>query len=64
MLAIPTLYVQRSGFRRQGGSADNDSGNADEVGDVCRVKISDGNLGDGGAEEQLVLGDVDDIGFL
>lgn len=55
MLAIPALYRECCSFRGECGGTNDDSGYADEVGYVGGVEIADGDLGDGGVDEKLVL---------
>lgn len=64
MLAISALYRECRGFRGERGGANDDSGYADEVGYVGRVEIANGNLGDGGVNEKLVLWYGEVAGFL
>ena len=55
MLAISTLDVQCGRFRGECGCTNDDTRYPHEVGDVGRIEIADGDLGDGGVEEELVL---------
>ena len=57
VLAVAALDMQRGSFRAESRGADDDTGNADEVRDVCGGKAANGCAGDGGVEEELVRGE-------
>ena len=54
---IAALDVQAGGFGAEGAGADDDAGDAHEVGDVCSSQAADGGVGDGGVDEELVFGE-------
>ena len=49
--------METGGFAAQSAGADDDAGNAHEVGDVGGGEAADGGVGDGGVDEELVLGE-------
>lgn len=63
VLAIPTLYSERSRFGRKSRCAYDDARYTNEVGDISRVEIADRNLGNGGVEEELMLWEIQFVGF-
>lgn len=46
MAAVPALYVEAGSLGGECAGADDDAGNADEVGHVCCGETADGGLGD------------------
>lgn len=56
MLAIPTSDDECGRFGRQGGSADDDAGYADELRNIVRGEVADGQLRGVGVKKQLMIG--------
>jgi hypothetical protein len=59
MLTIPTSYSKGGGFRREGRSADDDTGYADKVRDIVRGEVADRELRCRRMEQKLVFGELD-----
>lgn len=57
MRAIPALDMQTRSFRAKRARTDDNTGDADEMRDVCCREAADGGLRDGGVDEELVCGE-------
>jgi len=53
---ISALNVEAGGLGAEGAGTDDDTGDADEMGDIRCGQAADGSVRDGGVDEELVLG--------